>query len=148
MENAMMKSRIQVSPTTKNTVKIKTAFTYASGTMAVITAITWLVFTLANIGNSESARAAAGVGLTHVSLTQTTNGLKLLWQTDSKINNNYFTIEQSIDGKAYETIATVQGNTASVDNSYEFIDHYPLLGKTYYRISLTDFDGTLHTFNP
>ena len=148
MESATMKTRMTLAPTTKGSVRIKNAFTYAAGAMAAVTLVTWAAFTLTNLTNSGVAKAATSAQLLHSSLEETTNGLKLLWQTDSKINNNFFTIEQSMDGTTYESIAVIAGDATVSGSMYEFVDHYPLLGKTYYRISLTDFDGNTQMFDP
>ncbi len=65
----------------------------------------------------------------------------LEWVTASEINNDFFTIERSIDGMTFETIGIVDaaGNsTASL--SYSLKDQHP--GQlTYYRLKQTDYNG-------
>jgi Beta-propeller repeat len=65
------------------------------------------------------------------------------WETASEINNNYFTIERSLDGNHFESIGRVkgQGNT-NTNTRYSFIDNKPLGGISYYRLKQTDFDNT------
>ncbi|MBL0100798.1 MAG: hypothetical protein IPP49_12800 [Saprospiraceae bacterium] len=62
--------------------------------------------------------------------------------TASETNNDYFTIERSGDGVAYEAIGQIKGaGNSSKEISYEFVDEKPLSGINYYRIKQTDFDG-------
>ncbi len=64
------------------------------------------------------------------------------WTTTQEINNDYFTIERSANGRDYEMVIIMpgKGNSASATN-YEFIDRDPLPGVSYYRLSATDKDG-------
>ena len=67
----------------------------------------------------------------------------LSWSTSSELNNDYFTLERSINGTNFEKIGKIpsKGNTA-VGASYNFYDYSPVNGKNYYRLSQTDKDGT------
>lgn len=68
---------------------------------------------------------------------------KLEWSTFTEINNDYFTIERSIDGYNYDVIAKVKGvGTTSQFTSYEWTDNQQLHDIYYYRLSQTDFDGS------
>ncbi len=66
----------------------------------------------------------------------------LKWATGSEINNDFFTIERSLNGYDFESIGTKpgSGNTTSII-FYEFYDERPISGITYYRLKQTDFDG-------
>ncbi|MEQ9289314.1 MAG: T9SS type A sorting domain-containing protein [Cyclobacteriaceae bacterium] len=95
--------------------------TFGSGDEDSGLPVTWLSF--------SGKREPAGVGL--------------LWQTATEINNDYFDVERSEDGVAFEVLGARKGagNTNSVQ-SYNFLDtkasaftHY------YYRIKQVDFDG-------
>lgn len=67
---------------------------------------------------------------------------KISFSTASETNNDYFTIERSGDGVAYEAIGEIKGaGNSSKELSYEFTDEKPLTGLNYYRIKQTDFDG-------
>ena len=63
------------------------------------------------------------------------------WSTANEVNNEYFTIERSVDGRDFNAIGTVNGagNSNSV-LSYSFVDRVPLLGTSYYRLSQTNYD--------
>ena len=72
------------------------------------------------------------------------DGEKVLinWSTASENNNDFFTIERTIDGLEYENIGRVDGagnSTTLID--YSFTDSDPYVGLSYYRIKQTDFDG-------
>ncbi len=71
----------------------------------------------------------------------------LNWSTASQTNNDFFTIDRSVDGVHFETISTIDGagNSASV-LSYACIDQHPVEGTVYYRLKQTDFDGALRIF--
>jgi hypothetical protein len=67
----------------------------------------------------------------------------LSWQTVSEINNDYFSIERSVDGVNFEKIGEVSGQGSSnAINDYSFTDENPLHGINYYRLQQIDFDGT------
>lgn len=74
-------------------------------------------------------------------LANNTNLLE--WVTSSEINNDFFTIERSMDAQFFQVIGKVKGagNSNSVLD-YGFFDEYPHKGINYYRLKQTDFDGT------
>lgn len=77
------------------------------------------------------------------------NDVHLKWSTASESNNDYFTIEKSIDGIVYEKIGTVDAvGNSSVINHYSMIDPSPFLGRNYYRLRQTDVDGRYVTYDP
>jgi len=64
------------------------------------------------------------------------------WETENEVNNDFFTVQRSDDGKNWQQIGIVDGAGNSEDNlSYEFVDERPLAGLSYYRLMQTDFDG-------
>lgn len=67
----------------------------------------------------------------------------ITWATASEINNDFYTIERSIDGYSFEYLKTIDGAGNSLSNiQYSSIDENPLSGTTYYRLKQTDFDGS------
>lgn len=67
----------------------------------------------------------------------------LEWKTASEINNDYFTIEKSNDGKSFSAVGKVDGSgTTSVSTEYQWKDKDPAQGVTYYRLKQTDLDGS------
>ncbi|GLR19596.1 T9SS type A sorting domain-containing protein [Portibacter lacus] len=70
------------------------------------------------------------------------NEVLLKWKTTSEVNNNYFKVERSADGKNFRTIGLVNGNGSTMEAmSYNFIDRKPLLGLNYYRLRQVDYNG-------
>lgn len=68
--------------------------------------------------------------------------VNLEWETASEINNDYFTIERSIDKRTWEILNEIDGaGNSSSKLSYSSIDKMPLKRISYYRLKQTDFDG-------
>ena len=66
----------------------------------------------------------------------------LNWTTASETNNDYFTVERSLDGNEFVEISRQKGAGNSTEiNYYEDFDNNPLPGISYYRLRQTDFDG-------
>jgi hypothetical protein len=75
------------------------------------------------------------------------SGVELSWKTTSELNNDYFTVLHSADGEKFSEIGKVKGNgTTSAAHSYSLFDGNPVLGKNYYKLIQTDFDGTTTSF--
>lgn len=64
------------------------------------------------------------------------------WVTEKEINNDFFTVERTIDGSYFKEIATVpsQGNSEWIQ-SYKTEDLDPAMGTSYYRLKWTDLNG-------
>ena len=70
------------------------------------------------------------------------------WCTASETNNDYFTIEQSLDANNFRAIGTVQGNgTSTVRHCYSFVYNSNESNITYYRLKQTDFNGNYKYYN-
>lgn len=70
--------------------------------------------------------------------------VELVWETGAEINNDFFTIQKSVDATNWEFLKNVKavGNSSSLIN-YKTRDDYPgFTGFVYYKLSQTDFDGT------
>lgn len=68
--------------------------------------------------------------------------VELDWSTASEINNDFFTIEKTMDGINYEIVGKIKGAGNSVKLlNYQLIDSMPYFGTSYYRLKQTDFDG-------
>ena len=70
------------------------------------------------------------------------NNVILNWATANEVNNDYFTIERSTDGKTFNELTHKPGagNSSSV-LYYSTIDKIPYEGISYYRLKQTDYDG-------
>lgn len=68
-------------------------------------------------------------------------GVKLNWTTASEINNDFFSVERSLDGRAFQSIGIVYGmGTSTESNHYYLLDDRPENGLSYYRLKQVDFD--------
>lgn len=66
----------------------------------------------------------------------------LQWQTGTEIDNDYFAIERSVNGGAWDSIGTVDGagnSTQVLDYEYHDYDLYD--GIAYYRLRQRDYNG-------
>ncbi len=68
--------------------------------------------------------------------------VEVSWATTSEINNDFFTVQKSIDGKSWSVIGIVDGveNSDKLTN-YGFTDRAPVIGIQYYRLIQTDLNG-------
>jgi len=70
------------------------------------------------------------------------NGHKLIWTTQTEINNDYFIVQKSSNGKDFLDLGIVDGNgTSNNAHSYEFVDNSSSPKIIYYRLKQIDFDG-------
>ncbi len=66
------------------------------------------------------------------------------WTTLAEINNDYFEVERSGNGRDFEVIETVQGaGNATTARNYKIYDFNPLPGKNYYRLKDISFIGEI-----
>jgi hypothetical protein len=66
----------------------------------------------------------------------------LNWSTATEFNNDYFTIEKSIDGKEFEKVLSIKGaGNSTIIQNYITEDLNPYQGISYYRLKQTDYDG-------
>jgi len=73
------------------------------------------------------------------------NQVRLEWATAAEINNDYFSIERSVNGIDFETIREVSGAGDSYETvvyaSNDDISNLRNSGTLYYRLKQTDYDG-------
>lgn len=68
--------------------------------------------------------------------------VKLDWSTATEVNNDYFTVERSLDALNFSAIGVVDGAGNSTSTRfYELMDNEPYGGTSYYRLKQMDFDG-------
>ena len=124
------------------------AWSYTSGaTLNSQVTATVTKYNASNLPGNTSPFSPCSVTLpvTLVSFTAFYKGsqVDVNWATATEINNDYFNVERSLDGKNFETIGTVDGagNNQGYRN-YNFVDPSALTGLVYYRLKQVDFDGT------
>ncbi len=75
--------------------------------------------------------------------------VELIWNVASELNNDYYTIERSVDGINYEEVIQIKGRgNCNTHRAYSTIDETPLSGICYYRLKQTDFDGKSTYYKP
>ena len=73
----------------------------------------------------------------------------LEWEVASQVNNDYYTIERSIDCENWEEISSLKGaGSTNQLMKYTTYDEKPYVGVSYYRLTQTDYDGKFETFIP
>ena len=67
----------------------------------------------------------------------------------SQVNNDYYTIERSVDAYKWNEVGVIagEGNT-NTQATYNWTDDNPFSGVSYYRLAQTDYDGTIKRFDP
>ncbi len=92
------------------------------------------------IGNMD-ASIALPIELIDFNVDRVGNEARVRWTTASEVNNDYFSIQRSIDALEWMEIGRIQGQLESIDfTKYEFWDRLPLSGLSYYRLKQTDID--------
>lgn len=123
------------------------AWSYTGGVVLNSTVtVTVTKFNASNLpGNTSPFSACSGtLPITLVSFTAFYNGnhVDLNWATAMEINNEYFVLERSLDGKTFEAIGKVDGaGNYQGYLKYDFVDATSLSGIVYYRLKQVDFDG-------
>ena len=110
-----------------------------NGTVVTASAVTsFSPFTLA----STTRQNPLPVSLIEFDATLNGDKVDLKWSTASEINNDYFTLEKSIDGKKWTNFHAEEGagNSNTLIN-YAAIDEEPYNNVSYYRLKQTNFDG-------
>lgn len=87
--------------------------------------------------------------LSFVALNGPNNSVLVNWSTGTEFNNEFFTVERSINGQDWETL----GIQPSLGNSqqtvsYQMTDALPYFGLSYYRLKQTSIDGNGQYFFP
>jgi hypothetical protein len=68
--------------------------------------------------------------------------VKLSWETSWELNNAYFTVERSREGRNWNGILEKEGSGHSTERrTYVGYDDDPYAGVSYYRLKQTDYDG-------
>ena len=89
------------------------------------------------------SRTELPITLLDYSVVLSKNKTLVKFSTATETDNDYFTVERSGDGRAFDAIGKIQGaGNSAVKQSYTFTDENPLPGVNYYRIKQTDYNGS------
>lgn len=82
------------------------------------------------------------IGLLNFEVASSGNVVALSWTTSSEQDNDYFSLERSVNGTDWQQLGTVDGaGTTNQQRSYTFTDKDPLPGILYYRLRQVDLNG-------
>ncbi len=82
------------------------------------------------------------IDLMNFSATCKNNNAEISWSTASERNNDYFTLERSMDAVNFNEIAVIQGQSySSTEKKYGYTDKEVFGGRWYYRLKQTDLNG-------
>lgn len=111
-----------------NNVTTSTAFVHTAGTL---------------ISGTVSLAVTLPIELTSFIIKNFENSRVISWETATETNNDFFTLERSIDGKTWEEIYTCKGvGTSTIQHHYTYTDLEKLNEiYIYYRLKQNDFNG-------
>lgn len=104
--------------------------------------------TKGELNNGQTINQNGGSGLAlpvewiYFNGTNQLDGIQLKWATDGELNNEYFRIEHSFDGKVFEEIDQILGKGNSTEiQEYQYYHKNDNAGTNYYRLTQVDFNG-------
>ncbi|MFK7923590.1 MAG: discoidin domain-containing protein [Bacteroidia bacterium] len=114
-------------------------------------------YSLAELQNGDVFSFGDGTGITFpvewldLAAVQQGEDIGLSWGTTQEINSDYFAVERSLDGEAFDEIGQTRSTgTTSQEQLYRFIDFkavYQAAEQLYYRIRQVDLDGSFSYSN-
>ncbi len=69
------------------------------------------------------------------------------WTTANEENNKYFILQRSADGQNFTDLDTVAASNQPGGHAYTDVDHAPLTGNDFYRLSQVDLNGKTTLFS-
>lgn len=82
------------------------------------------------------------IELSYFVVSQEDGDVLFTWETASETNNDFFTIERSVDGIVFNEIARVDGaGTTTLNTMYDYSIPVDFSGINYFRLKQTDFNG-------
>lgn len=112
-----------------------------SPALSSVTKAAWVSFTTENF-NIAPGSVPLPVEMADFTGKCLSNGILVKWSTASELNNDYFLLERSMDGTAFEEIGRIKGKgTYSGLSEYEILDMITTDRVIYYRLTPVDFNG-------
>lgn len=81
------------------------------------------------------------IELISFSANQFSNANKIVWEVASEKDNDYFTVERSLDGIQWDEVQRVSGQGTGGQKRYAIMDFDFQKTVNYYRLRQTDYDG-------
>jgi hypothetical protein len=86
------------------------------------------------------------VSLVHFGARKQEGRVLLNWATANEVNNEKFEVERSVDGKKWDILGSVNGQSGKAGSNtelkYTYMDESPLEGHNLYRLKQIDYDGS------
>lgn len=119
--------------------------TNISGTVRVTNVSSFSPFTLASL----DVYSPLPIDLLFFNAKLDGSRVLLNWSTAHESNNHYFTVEKTIDFESFEEVGIINAKGESnTKQNYSLVDSNPYLGRSYYRLKQTDFDGKFSYSEP
>lgn len=82
------------------------------------------------------------ITLNFFKIVQIEEGVQLQWQTLTETNNDYFSVEHSLDAENFTELGRIQGaGNSNKELNYHFDVAQLNAGRNYFRLTQVDFDG-------
>lgn len=108
---------------------------------SVTTFSTYSIFAISN------TNTPLPIVLSHFTVEEEDGLIRFNWETLNELNNDYFTIERSLEGSNWNEIKQIKGHgNSNIPIQYTALDKNPFYGTSYYRLKQTDFDGNYEYF--
>lgn len=112
--------------------------TYANGYYVEFQTASFSTFFIA----SATSQASLPLHLLSFDCSLKEKSVSLVWHTTNELNVKEYGIERSADGRTFANLGAVAAKNNAVQNEYSFVDAAPLPGKSFYRLKMTDKDGS------
>ncbi len=114
---------------------------WASLVIVLLTAGFFIFFNVSNLHRSY-ADGETYIKLVYFKADLRGGAVTFSWATDAEVNNNFFTIQRSLDGIHFTDLYKQPGAGNSTSRIYYAdMDENPTEGYSYYRLKDTDYDG-------
>jgi hypothetical protein len=113
--------------------------------------VTALATSFSPFGSGSGGGAALPIDLVSFDANCVNEEIELEFVVASQINNDYFTIERSLDNKNWSFVTEidgVEGGNTSTQMTYKWMDNSAYKGQSYYQLTQVDYDGEYKTFEP
>jgi len=121
-----------------NLANLATGYYYidiTNGTSRIVTSPIWYT-------RNDASGGPLPVKLNSFTVQKINNSAKITWSTEQETNSSHFIVERSVDGRTWNTIATVAAaGNSSHRIDYAIYDNAPMRGINYYRLKQLDKDA-------
>ncbi len=131
MEDAFTNTSTPISLTAATTIN----FTVSSNAASIVSNRFRIVFKVS---------AALPVTITQFKAQQKGNNVQLAWNTVNELNIHHYEVEKSTNAQQFTAIAKVMSTSTNNTNQYEAFDANVETGTLYYRLKITEKDGSFN----